>query len=374
MNDIALLRQALRLPAYDEALADRLGLNLTDLRALEHVIGEPGLNAGRLAELSALTSGAVTGVLDRLERAGFVERVPDPGDRRGVAIQPIPARAAELAAARSGVDAELDRLLARQDPAGRAAILSFLDAANRAVAGEAARLRAETHGGFVADEYIAPLGSATQGRLAYESGAPRLAFNVAPFGPDARARIIMETSASRLEFRGATAPDQLLRGSFDGPRPEVRVSVGAATIRYRRKAIAAFSSREARITLNGIVPWTINLGGGITDLSGTLADVNVERLEVEGGANHVDLELGAPTGSVLVRVRGVASRARFRRPAGVPVSVRVDGGVSRLRLDGDRFERLAGDRRFTSDAFMASTNRYEIEILGGASEVRVEAS
>jgi DNA-binding MarR family transcriptional regulator len=373
MNDTPALRQALRLPAYEEALADRLGLNVTDLRALEHVVAEPGLSAGRLAELSGLTTGAVTGVVDRLERAGFVARVADPGDRRGVAIQPVAARTAELTAARAGVDGHLSRLLAQQDAAGRAAILAFLEAAGQAVAGEAARLRAESRGGFIADEYVAPLGGATRGRLAFESGAPRIALNLAPLGPRARARIIMETSASRLAFRGATTPDQLLRGAFDGPRPDVQTGAGAATIRYRRQAIAAFSSRAARIALNGTVPWSMELAGGITDLTGTLVGVNVERLEVEGGANHVDLELGRPIGSVLVRIRGVASQARFRRPVGVPVAVRVDGGVSRLRLDGDRFDGVDGDRRFTSDGFAGSANRYEIEILGGASEIKVEA-
>jgi hypothetical protein len=43
-----------------------------------------------------------------------------------------------------------------------------------------------------------------------------------------------------------------------------------------------------------------------------------------------------------------------------------------LRLDGQRFERLAGERRFTSDAFTRGADRYEIELLGGASEVTIE--
>ena len=224
----------------------------------------------------------------------------------------------------------------------------------------------------MADEYLAPLGEATHGRLAFASGAPRLAMNFAPFGPETNARIIMETSASRLEFRGAAAPDQLIRASFDGPRPDVQSGGGNATIKYRRKAVAAFSSRAASIALNGTIPWTIELEGGVTDLTGSLAGVQLERLDIEGGANHIKLELPAPTGSVGVRVRGVASDARFLRPAGVPVSVRVSGGVSRLRIDGQRYERLAGDRRFTSDAFLGSADRYEIEVLGGASEIRVE--
>jgi hypothetical protein len=196
--------------------------------------------------------------------------------------------------------------------------------------------------------------------------------NIAPFGPKASARIIMETSASRLEFVGSAGPDHLIRASFDGPRPDVHTAAGVASIRYRRKAIAAFSSRAARIALNSAIPWSIDMTGGITDLTGSLEGVRLDRLEVDGGANHIDLDLPVPTGTVVVRVHGVASTARLRRPANVPVGVRVNGGVSHLRLDGRRFERLAGDRRFASDAATASPDRYEIEILGGASDVRIE--
>jgi DNA-binding MarR family transcriptional regulator len=372
MNDLSRIRQVLGGPAYEEAIADRLGLNVTDLRALELVVSEPGLTAGQLAGRSALTTGAITGVLDRLERAGFVERRPDPSDRRSVTIQPVAGRTAELAAARESGDRELGRLLSSQDAKTRSAILEFLDAANAVVESEAARLRAASRGGFVADEYLAPLAGATRGRLTFASGAPRLALNVAPLGPAARARIIMETSASRLEFRGAAAPDQLLRASFDGPRPDVQAAGGNASIRYRRKAIAAFTTRAARVALGPGVPWTIELAGGITDLTGSLDGVQLERFDVEGGANHIHLTLPEPNGTVTVRVRGVASSARFRRPAHVPVAVRVNGGVARLRIDGERHLQLAGDRRFSSDAFAATANRYEIEVLGGASEVRVE--
>jgi DNA-binding MarR family transcriptional regulator len=371
MNDLHAIRQAVRLPAYDEALAEQLGLNVTDLRCLERIVDEPGLTPGRLVELSGLTSGAVTGVLDRLERAGYVERQPDPADRRSVTIRPVEARASALAEARRPLDAALAQLLGEHDASARAAISRFLASAGTAVAGETGRLRAGVHGGFVADEYVAPLGAATHGRLVFDSGAPRISMNLAPFGPEASARIIVETSASRLRFMGPAPADQLLRASFDGPRPDVRVSAGLARIRYRRQAIAAFSSRAARIALNGTIPWTIELSGGITDLTGSLDGVGLERLELDGGANHISLDLPAPTGTVTVRVRGVASDAVLKRPGNVPAAVRVKGGVSHLRLDAQRFERLAGDRRIVSDAFTNSADRYEIEILGGASSVRV---
>ncbi len=371
MNDIERIRQALRPPTYDEALADRLGLNPTDLRALERVVAEPGLSPSRLTELTGLTSGAITGVVDRLEAAGFVERRPDPADRRSVTIHPVASRLAELQAAGEPLRGELERLLDGYGPAERAAIVGFLDVAGGVVAAESARLRAAARGGFVADEYIAPLAGADRGRLVFSSGAPRLSMNLAPFGPDASARVIVETSASRLAFAGPCGPDSLIRASFDGPKPDVQLERGTATIRYRRKAIAAFSSRGARIAINPVIPWTIELEGGLTELSGSLAGVRLERLEVDGGANHIDITLPTPAGTALVRVRGVASSARFRRPAGIPVALRVDGGIAHLRLDGQRFERLAGERRFTSEAFAASVARYEIEVLGGASEVRI---
>ena len=78
MNDNAAIRQAIRTVAFDEALAEHLGLNPTDLRCLELVIADPGMTPSRLAELAGITSGAVTGVVDRLERAGYVTRRPTP--------------------------------------------------------------------------------------------------------------------------------------------------------------------------------------------------------------------------------------------------------------------------------------------------------
>jgi DNA-binding MarR family transcriptional regulator len=72
--------------AFDALAAERLGIGLTDLTCLDLVESNGGLTAGQLAELSGLTTGAVTGVLDRLERAGLVERARDAVDRRKVNV------------------------------------------------------------------------------------------------------------------------------------------------------------------------------------------------------------------------------------------------------------------------------------------------
>src|SRR5262249_27352660 len=69
-------------------VADRLGLNLTDHKCLNFLLdaGVP-ITAGQLASLTGLTTGAVTGIVDRLEGAGFVRRKRDPDDRRRVTLE-----------------------------------------------------------------------------------------------------------------------------------------------------------------------------------------------------------------------------------------------------------------------------------------------
>lgn len=76
--------------AFDNLAADVLGVNGTDLHCLNAIENSGGLTAGELAAETGLTSGAVTGVIDRLERAGFARRVSDPDDRRRVKVEVTP--------------------------------------------------------------------------------------------------------------------------------------------------------------------------------------------------------------------------------------------------------------------------------------------
>ena len=85
--------------ALEEAVARRLEINRTDLRCLDVLERHGGMNAGQLAEATGLTTGAITGVLDHLEAAGYARRVRDRGDRRRVRVEPTDLarqRAAEL--------------------------------------------------------------------------------------------------------------------------------------------------------------------------------------------------------------------------------------------------------------------------------------
>jgi DNA-binding MarR family transcriptional regulator len=75
---------------FDQAIADRVGMNRTDMRCLDLVDQAGGMTAGELARAAGLTTGAVTAVIDRLERAGMARRVADAADRRRVRIEVTP--------------------------------------------------------------------------------------------------------------------------------------------------------------------------------------------------------------------------------------------------------------------------------------------
>jgi DNA-binding MarR family transcriptional regulator len=72
---------------FDQALVEHLGINRTDGRCIDLLEQYGPMAAGELARASGLTTGAITTLLDRLERVGFVRRLPDPNDRRKVMVE-----------------------------------------------------------------------------------------------------------------------------------------------------------------------------------------------------------------------------------------------------------------------------------------------
>jgi len=97
---------------FHQAIADRVGLHVTDLRCLNLLAQAGPLTAGELGQQLGLgTTGAVTRMVDRLERAGYVRRQPDPRDRRRVIIQPVPERLAAIAPHYQGMASAWNDLL-----------------------------------------------------------------------------------------------------------------------------------------------------------------------------------------------------------------------------------------------------------------------
>ncbi|MBT2447866.1 MarR family transcriptional regulator [Streptomyces sp. ISL-43] len=82
-----------------QAIAQHFGLNPTDMKCVDLARSETRLTAGRLAEITGMSTSATTAVLDRMERAGFIERVRDPEDRRRVIVVSTGRREQEVAEA-----------------------------------------------------------------------------------------------------------------------------------------------------------------------------------------------------------------------------------------------------------------------------------
>lgn len=97
MQTNAILRElSARTIFLHQAIADHLGLNITDHKCLDLLHRHGPLTAGHLADLSGLTTGAITGVVDRLEKKGFVRRTSDPSDRRKAVIVVEPGSLSEI--------------------------------------------------------------------------------------------------------------------------------------------------------------------------------------------------------------------------------------------------------------------------------------
>lgn len=73
---------------FDETVAEYLGINRTDLRCMDVLLEQGEATPGYLADALGLTTGSVTAMLDRLEKLNYLERRPDPNDRRRIMVRP----------------------------------------------------------------------------------------------------------------------------------------------------------------------------------------------------------------------------------------------------------------------------------------------
>ncbi|HJP71033.1 MAG TPA: MarR family transcriptional regulator [Candidatus Limnocylindria bacterium] len=351
--------------AVHEVVAASLGINATDLRCLELLEREERVTPSRLAELAGLTSGAVTGVLDRLEEAGFVRREADPADRRRFIVQPVPERMADVTAAYRPVLERIGEIGSGKE-LGR-----WVDELVGVLGRESERLRVATEGGILDNAYVTPLRDVSRARLVLATGAPRLNFSRTAMGQ--QVRMVAETAATRLSLRGGQTDGELIRADFVGPPPDVRTSDGSVSMRYRRRMID-LRAREIDAALHPGASWGIEIDGGITDLDGDLRAIAVTGIDVRGGVNHLSLALGRPSGTVRVAVTGGTSDARITRPRGVPVALVVRGGVAHLSLDGRTKSASGTDLRTSTNEWASTPDRYEIEIGGGAAHLAVETA
>jgi DNA-binding MarR family transcriptional regulator len=128
---------------FHEAVASHLGMTAAEWKCLGLLDQYGPATAGRLAELSGFTTGAITGIVDRLERAGYVRKQPHPKDRRSVIIQPL--HRAGLKERVTPIFESLGRAMAEVTghyrPAELAAIASFFRETTEVLYKETAKLK-----------------------------------------------------------------------------------------------------------------------------------------------------------------------------------------------------------------------------------------
>src|SRR3984885_10611127 len=113
---------------FNTQAAEKAGLGLTDMQVV-HMLQLYGPSTpSRLASWTGLSSGGVTVALDRLEKAGYLRREPNPDDRRSLLITLIPVRLRKLASMYEGVESETRRLLATLPQADLEAVVRFFEA------------------------------------------------------------------------------------------------------------------------------------------------------------------------------------------------------------------------------------------------------
>jgi len=129
---VAVLRErASRTLMFHQAVTELVGLGPTDMKALDLARAEEQLTAGRLAQVTGLSTSATTAVLDRLERRGFVERRRDPNDRRKVVVVATGHYDGELKELFARVEAFTREVMAGYDEDQLALLTEFLERLNR---------------------------------------------------------------------------------------------------------------------------------------------------------------------------------------------------------------------------------------------------
>lgn len=115
---------------FNQRVADRFRLNLTDTQCLNVLELAGSATPGQLAAQTGLTTGGVTVVLDRLEKAGFVKREPNPEDRRSVIVRTVPEATAKIQAMYVQINRELGQLLASYSDKDLDVLTGFFAKAN----------------------------------------------------------------------------------------------------------------------------------------------------------------------------------------------------------------------------------------------------
>lgn len=163
---------------------------------------------------------------------------------------------------------------------------------------------------------------------------------------------------------------------YSGIKPTVDFDAASGVLHIEQRGGFTFFGNPRFVLdlqINPAVTWSFNINSGAANGTFKLSQVRVTGIELNTGASHEDIALGAPTGKVPITVNGGALTIIIHRPNGVEASAQVSGGAVNLTADGDR-ERGIGSKSWQSDGYDSAQDAYRIKVNGGACTVTVDTS
>lgn len=194
-----------------------------------------------------------------------------------------------------------------------------------------------------------------------------------------QASVRIDVGAAQITMVGRDTGEDLYRAhiEYSGRKPEVKFdsSTGDLHISQGNTSGLFFQNRRfvLDLDLNTGVTWKVAVDSGASSDSFKLSNVPLSAIELNTGASREDITVGSPSGSVPITVNGGALTVNVHRPKGVAASVAVSGGAVNLTFDGRQSHAVGTVTAQTSD-YNGASDRYQIQVNGGASNVTVDAS
>ena len=223
------------------------------------------------------------------------------------------------------------------------------------------------------------------GAVAYAVLAPATSFGTQRIGSQEQlgglstASLDLNYGAASIDVNAGGIGDLLYQAHIDYPGGEnpPTISLDRETGALQIHESSSFSPfhlfgaqrRQVQLTLTDKVPWSIQIGGGAANMRLELRNAQLAKLDISGGANQLDAQFPSPKGTVSISVSGGANNITIVAPAKSQWRVAVSGGVSAVTINGSSSGNLGGDFQQQSPGYGSATDRFAIEISGGASHL-----
>jgi class 3 adenylate cyclase len=188
---------------------------------------------------------------------------------------------------------------------------------------------------------------------------------------DGGTRRLVLVRAGNLVVRADPSQVAPYRTSFGRWPPRVHEEGADVVVDYPRFLGARSRRDQGTMLLATLVPWRVVARGPLQGFTADLAAGTLRGLDAEAAA-RVTLTLPPASGRVAIRFTRGVNQVTIHRPLGVAAGLRVAAGSARLRFDDQVFKAIGGQTVLRTPGFEAATDRYEIEILGGAAGLTVD--